>query len=242
MNLVIDAGNTSIKIAVFKQNKLLFKHRFLHDDFLKEISEVFKKYPDIQRAVVSNVAAVPEKSVHALAVFCPVYTISSKTKIPFKNAYNTKETLGTDRLALATAAFYTHSHKNVLVIGAGTCITYDIVDASGTYLGGAISPGIRMRYKALHTFTANLPLLETQSSKDFIGKSTKGSIHSGVVNGVVKEIEGVIIDYKARFKDLTVILTGGDAVFLSKQLKNSIFANSNFLLEGLNYILEYNKQ
>ena len=108
------------------------------------------------------------------------------------------------------------------------------------YLGGAISPGLTLRYKALHNLTANLPLLDTKLPEDLIGNSTESSIHSGVVNGILREIDGTINEYKGKFSDLTVILTGGDSDFLSKQLKNTIFANSNFLLEGLNFILEFN--
>ena len=164
------------------------------------------------------------------------------TKIPFKNSYATPKTLGMDRVALATAAFYQNSGANTLVIDAGTCITYDMMNDYGEYLGGAISPGLRMRYSALHEYTAKLTLLEPQDILDIIGNSTNASIHSGVLNGICREIDGVIGQYQSRFEDLTVILTGGDAQILSKRLKNTIFANSNFLLEGLNYLLEYNKR
>ena len=130
----------------------------------------------------------------------------------------------------------------MLIIDAGTCITYDFINTNNEYLGGAISPGIRLRYRTLNNLTANLPLLDTQLPQDIIGNSTQNSIHSGVVFGVLKEIDGVIDEYVKKYSDLTVILTGGDTKFLSNQLKNSIFANSNFLLEGLNFILEYNSQ
>lgn len=143
-------------------------------------------------------------------------------------------------MALVCAAVSEFPSKNVLVIDAGTCITFDFVNSNNEYLGGAISPGIRMRYKALHNLTANLPLLETEMPDHFIGNSTKNAINSGVVYGVLNEIDGVIKAYKEEFSDLTVILTGGDSNFLSKQLKSSIFANSNFLLKGLNFILKYN--
>ena len=142
---------------------------------------------------------------------------------------------------MATAAFYYNSTANTLVIDAGTCITYDMVNGYGEYLGGAISPGLHMRYEALHNQTSKLPLLTSEEPIDIIGNSTESSIHSGVVNGISAEIDGVIDQYKMRFKDLTVILTGGDAQFLSKRLKNTIFADSKFLLRGLNYLLEYNK-
>ena len=166
--------------------------------------------------------------------------LNSETKLPFKNLYKTPKTLGVDRIALVCASVEQFPDKNVLIIDAGTCITYDFINTKNEYLGGAISPGIRLRYQSLHNLTANLPLLETEMPENSIGNSTASSIHSGVVFGILKEIDGVIEDYQEKYSDLTVILTGGDAYFLSKQLKNSIFANSNFLLEGLNFILEYN--
>jgi type III pantothenate kinase len=135
-----------------------------------------------------------------------------------------------------------YPNNNVLIIDAGTCITYDFITKKNDYLGGAISPGIRIRYKSLHNLTANLPLLDTNLPETLIGNSTESSIHSGVVFGVIKELDGVIDQYREEHQDLTVILTGGDAKFLSNQLKNSIFANSNFLLEGLNFILDYNSK
>jgi type III pantothenate kinase len=149
--------------------------------------------------------------------------------------------LGIDRIALASAAVHLYINKNVLVIDAGTCITYDFINSENEYLGGAISPGISLRYKSLHTFTDKLPLLEANNSKLLIGNSTATSIHAGVVNGVLYEIDGFIEAYKNNYENLTVILTGGDAHFLRDTIKNDIFANSNFLLEGLNHILEYNK-
>ena len=167
--------------------------------------------------------------------------LSHESKVPFKNSYATPQTLGIDRIALATAAFYHAPHKNTLVIDAGTCITYDMVNDFDEYLGGAISPGLEMRYKAMHQQTSALPLLPVEAPLDLIGNTTNSSMHSGVVNGICAELDGIIDQYATRFKDLTVILTGGDSHFLSKRLKNTIFADSKFLLKGLNYLLEYNK-
>ncbi|MCB0468082.1 MAG: type III pantothenate kinase, partial [Aequorivita sp.] len=134
-----------------------------------------------------------------------------------------------------------YAGKNVLVIDAGTCITYDFLNSKNEYMGGAISPGISLRYKALHTFTEKLPLLEATNPNLFVGNTTATSMHSGVVNGVLYEIDGYISMYRKNYDNLTVILTGGDAHFLRDSIKNDIFANSNFLLEGLNHILEYNE-
>jgi type III pantothenate kinase len=160
-------------------------------------------------------------------------------KFPFTNNYKTLKTIGLDRLVLVTAAFDKFPNKNVLVIDAGTCITYDYIGSNKIYQGGAISPGLRMSSISLNKQTKNLPLLDPKLPDTIIGNSTKNSIHSGVVFGIINEIEGVINQYNKEFVDLTVVFTGGDANFLCKQFKISIFANSNFLLEGLNFLLEY---
>ena len=161
--------------------------------------------------------------------------------IPFINDYATPKTLGVDRIALVSAAKDQYEGKDVLIIDVGTCITYDFMNARGHYKGGAISPGINMRYKALHDYTEKLPLLDANIPQNILGNSTQTSIHSGVLYGVTLEIDGVISQYRQDFEDLTVILTGGNAHFLLDRLKNSIFANQNFLLEGLNFLLEPNQ-
>jgi type III pantothenate kinase len=242
MNLIIDAGNTLLKIAVFNKTRMIYILKASLSNFPDAVKEVFDKYPNIKRAIFASVGHLEKKDRDVLSVFCDVHVLDHTSKTPFKNSYATPETLGADRIALATAAFYWSPNRNTLVIDAGTCITYDIVNDYGEYLGGAISPGLEMRYKALHEQTSQLPLLEYSDIMDIIGNTTETSIHSGVVNGIYQEVDGVIAQYNSRFKDLTVILTGGDAQFLSKRLKNTIFAHSNFLLEGLNYLLEYNKR
>ena len=241
MNLVIDAGNTHIKFAVFRRDVLLHVETSPEAGFADHIKSLFEQYPNIERAIISSVSNLQDYAADVVSVFCEVYVLSPRSKIPFKNSYSTPQTLGPDRLALATAAFYENPKGNTLVIDAGTCITYDVVNDYGEYLGGAISPGLYMRYNALHEFTERLPKLTPENILDFIGNATESSIHSGVVNGLCLEIDGVIEQYKSRFQDLTVILTGGDAQFLSKRLKSTIFAHSNFLLKGLNQLLDYNK-
>ncbi|WBU90177.1 type III pantothenate kinase [Cellulophaga omnivescoria] len=241
MNLIVDAGNTSVKLAVYKGKQLIFSDVVVLKNFLDLVKETFLEYPDIKDAIVSSVGHLGEDEITKLAVYCNVHTLSVSTKIPFKNLYSTPKTLGVDRIALATAAFYNNTGNNTLVIDAGTCVTYDFINENGAYLGGAISPGVAMRFKAMHNQTAKLPLLDKNGEIELIGNSTTSCIKSGVINGICLEIDGVIKEYKVRFADLTVILTGGDAHFLSKRLKNTIFAHSNFLLDGLNYLLEYNK-
>jgi type III pantothenate kinase len=155
------------------------------------------------------------------------------------NCYATPETLGIDRMVLAAGATLQFPNQNRLVIDAGTCVTFDFIDESNNYLGGAIAPGLRLRYESLHNYTAKLPLLALEDPKDLIGKSTAESIHSGVANGLVYEIDGFIDEYRVRYSNFIIILTGGDTEFLAKRLKNTIFANSNFLLESLNQTFQY---
>ncbi len=241
MNLILDAGNTLVKIAVYESGSCIFYDKIESRFFSDEIEKIFKKYPKIKHAIASSVGFLDKTALNLLSDRCGLHVLSHNSKTPLKNKYATPHTLGVDRIALAVAAYYIYPKKNALIIDAGTCITYDMLDSKGTYLGGAISPGMYMRYKALHNQTSKLPLLQATDFLDFIGNSTEESMHSGVINGICNEIDGVISQYSLRFKDLTVILTGGDAQFLSKRLKNTIFANSKFLLEGLNYLLENNK-
>tara|TARA_R110000868_G_scaffold122768_6_gene325516 strand:+ start:124 stop:855 length:732 start_codon:yes stop_codon:yes gene_type:complete len=240
MNLIIDVGNSFVKLAIFKGSKIIHKEVVETELVLERINFIKEKYNSIKSAIISSVGKLNEKDVKAIDKHFNLTVLNPKTKLPFKNLYETPKTLGVDRIALVSASVNQFPEKNVLIVDAGTCITYDFVTSKNEYLGGAISPGLRMRYKALNNLTANLPLLHTEIPDNITGNSTKKSIHSGVVNGVLKEIDGVIDEYEQKYSDLTVILTGGDANFLSKQLKSSIFANSNFLLKGLNYILQFN--
>ncbi len=240
MNLVVDVGNTLIKMAIFDNKVLVYKKIDLKSDFDKNIEFILEEFPLIKQVALSVVGGFSEKSKLKLIRHFRVFEITSKIKIPFINDYATPLSLGVDRIALVSAASGQYPKKNTLIIDVGTCITYDFLNSEGHYKGGAISPGINMRYKALHAFTESLPLLDTNTPTAIVGNSTQTSIHSGVIFGVTLEIDGVISHYKQDFKDLTVILTGGNAHFLRDRLKNSIFANSNFLLEGLNYLLEYN--
>ncbi len=241
MNLVIDVGNTLVKLAVFDSGILKHKKTCVKTDFSPTLAEFSENFNSITNSIVSSVANLSDHQLSKLEQLCNVLLLDHETKVPFKNKYGTPKTLGIDRIALVSAAAHTYPDTNVLVIDAGTCITYDFLNSENEYLGGAISPGLAMRYKSLHTFTDKLPLLEPNNPKGVTGNSTATSIHSGVVNGILFEIDGFIKAYKNHYENLTVILTGGDAHFLRDTIKNDIFANSNFLLEGLNHILEYNK-
>jgi type III pantothenate kinase len=240
MNLAIDIGNTRVKAAVFEEDKLIELFVFDKKIIISQIRKIIKKHP-ISLGIMSNVGSVSAKKMAQLKKSFDFMVVSASLKVPFTNLYKTPKTLGVDRIALVAGAVKQFPNKNVLIIDAGTCITFDFIDSKASYLGGAISPGINMRYKALNKFTANLPLITTLQLDDFIGKNTEESIISGVLNGVQNEINGIIEAYREKYLHLTVVLTGGDTNFLSKQLKSSIFANQNFLLQGLNEILKFNQ-
>ncbi|WP_452229752.1 type III pantothenate kinase [Lacinutrix sp. MEBiC02404] len=240
MNLIIDVGNSFVKIAVFQEDKIISSHKVKNKEVLKTLRSIRKEYKSIKKTIYSSVGKLRKTDIAYLEKYYDTLILNHETRVPFANLYSTPKTLGIDRIALVSGSVQQFPNKNVLIIDAGTCITFDFITKKNEYLGGAISPGIRMRYKALHHFTANLSLLETKMPKNIIGDATATAMHSGVVQGVLLEIDGAIQEYKLKYPDLTIILTGGDANFLSKQLKSSIFANSNFLLEGLNFILQYN--
>lgn len=239
MNLIIDAGNTRIKAAIFNGLELIHNEVFKVDNFVQECLKLIVYY-NCKQAIISSVGAVKKSEIAIIKQHIQLIELNSLTKIPFKNEYSTPNTLGVDRIGLVAAAVSIYPKKNVLIIDAGTCITYDFVDDKSHYYGGAISPGIQIRYKSLPKFTENLPLLEPNFNVSLIGNSTETCIHSGIIYGVLGEMDSIIEKYKKENEDLTVVLTGGDVNFLSNKLKNSIFANSNFLLEGLNSILTYN--
>ena len=240
MNLAVDIGNTRIKIGVFANDNLVFKTETSESVFEDTLNTVLKEH-DLTTAIVAasgnsqKVVTLLQKSGLLVKI------LDHKTVLPFKNLYKTPQTLGLDRVALVSAAVKSYPEKDVLVIDAGTCVTYDFKNKREEYLGGSISPGLQMRFKALNTFTAGLPLIESGDDVVRIGVDTKEAIQSGVIWGITAEINGVIDWYKNKYNDLTIILTGGDMLFLSKTLKNGIFANSNFLLEGLNYLILFNK-
>lgn len=239
MNLVIDIGNTQIKTAVFKNNELLDKVIFLKNDLIISLKDISGKYK-IKNAILSSVDKINSNELNKIKKLFPLFILNSKTKLPFNNKYKTPKTLGVDRIALIAAAVSQYPKNNTLVFDAGSCITYDFVNSDNDYFGGAISPGIAMRYKSLNFYTANLPKLSLINKIPLEGNSTKNAIHLGIMKGIIFEIEGVINQYKEKNQKLTVILTGGDIIFLAKNIKSTIFANPNFLLEGLNSILIYN--
>ncbi len=237
MNLVIDIGNSRVKAGVFAGNRLVSS--IAYESFNIKAFQLFvKKYTAIKNAIVCTVTDYPTGLMTFLKRNFKLIELSDKAPLPFRNNYKTPKTLGKDRLAVVAGAQHLLPGKNALVINAGTCITYDFIDGKGVYQGGSISPGLEMRFKALHTFTGRLPLIEADSTfKEFVGKTTKESILSGVQQGVVKEIEGITEAYKKRFKGLQVILSGGWHNWLKNQLGNKIISEPYLTLTGLNVIL-----
>jgi len=239
MILAIDVGNTRIKAAVFEGSILLETFVIMKFELQKGIQNILEAHKKITHLVVASVTDVEKQSFTVFKNILNIHFVSHNDPFPFHNCYETPQTLGIDRMVLAAGATLRFPDQNRLVIDAGTCVTYDFIDQNNNYLGGAISPGLHLRYEVLHNFTAKLPLLELENPKHFIGKSTSESIHSGVVNGLVYEMDGFINQYKEQYSNFIIILTGGDTDFLAKRLKNTIFANSNFLLESLNQTFQY---
>ena len=238
MNLIVDIGNTCLKIALFEKNNLIEKS-YLLDNYLDNIKNILSKNP-VENSIVSNVGEINDELISVLNDNTDLVLFKNILKLPFKNTYSSKETLGQDRIALVSSASYQFPDENVLIIDAGTCITYDFKNHNNEYIGGGISPGIEMRFKSLNLFTSKLPLIDVFDDFELIGNNTKESLISGVVNGTTMEIDGIIQQYCEKFKNIRIILTGGDSKFLLKRIKNTIFADQNFLTKGLNYLLEAN--
>ena len=241
MNLSLDIGNTKIKAGIFDGIKLVSVLELDRDKLIPSLEKLTKQYA-LEHCMVSDVAGLSAPIQSVLRKTLPYTLLSHQTPLPFENLYKSPKTLGVDRLALVAAAVGRFPGQNVLVIDAGSCITCDFVDDKKRYFGGSISPGLRMRYKAVHHFTANLPLLETPERIPDVGDNTANAIHKGILEGLISELNGRIDQFPNKNQTLTVVLTGGDTKFLSKHLKSSIFAIPNFLLEGLNSIWIHNKE
>jgi type III pantothenate kinase len=198
-----------------------------------------------QKIMVSSVSYSEEQLKDEFAkITTNVYLLKSNTPVPLIKLYDTPETLGADRVAAAIGATVLYPENNCLVIDMGTCITYDLVDANNNFHGGIISPGVRMRFKAMNTFTKRLPLLEPDGIPDripeLIGKNTKHAMQSGVMNGLLAEINGLIEAYGRVLTNINVIFCGGDATYFANRIKNPNFVVPELVLIGLNRILEYN--
>ncbi len=240
MNLVIDIGNSRTKVAIFSTHELV--ETFLFDELsIGKLKELRKKFPGTEKAVLSSVASVDPILLTWLKTEFPYFLeLNYHTPIPVLNNYKTPETLGLDRLAAAIGARELFPDKDLLVIDAGTAVTFDLIEASGTFSGGNISPGLRSRFRALHEFTKNLPLVKETDQWPLIGRSTEEAIRAGVLNGMIFELDGTIDQLKKKYPEILPVLTGGDAPFFERRLKNPIFVKFEIALIGLNRILEYN--
>ena len=240
MNLALDIGNSFLKAGIFKNNNLINYCEF-NREYYSNIKSILDKTP-ITHSIASNVSESNNQLIELLSKKTNLIKFNSSLKLPFKNRYQTKNTLGKDRIALVSNASKEYPKENVLLIDLGSCITFDFLNSKNEYLGGSISPGLSMRYRSLNSYTANLPLINPKEIDYFIGRNTEDSIHSGIINGIVGELNSTIDKYKSQFKEIRIILTGGDSKFLFNRIKNSIFANSNFLILGLNFLIELNKK
>ena len=239
MNLVIDVGNTLVKIAVFDRSQIISIKSY--DDINEDIvNDFLNEFPGVKACIIGSVRDLSAdfKSLFTEKIHC--LFLGPETPLPIKHEYATLETLGADRIAAVVAANKGYPGKNLLVIEAGTCITYDFINAKGVYYGGSISPGIGLRFAALHNFTDKLPLIEPVKDPVLVGNSTESSIQSGVINGIKAELQGIISSYENNYKNLTIIISGGNLDYFDKNLKNNIFAVPNIVLTGLNTILEFN--
>ena len=232
---VIDSGNTYTKIGQFINGKLTKIHQ--KESFEEVIPIILKTRPE--KLVVGSVNYSIDK-IEKYIPGIPVIKINANTPVPFRIKYKTPDTLGIDRIAVVTNAWERMPNNNILVIDAGTCITYDFIDNNGNYLGGGISPGVDIRFRSLHEFTVNLPKVGFEESIQLIGDSTKNSILSGVINGIISEIEGIIEKYSDKYGNLTIFMSGGYAIFFETKIKHSIFAFPNMVLLGLYSIYKFN--
>lgn len=173
MNLIIDVGNTNVKLAVFQEGTLLCKKIVKIEDLIINVKKILKEFQKVEKSIISSVGKLDKKDVLELEKVTKLTVLSSKTKLPFRNLYKTPKTLGVDRIALVCASVHQYSKNNVLIIDAGTCITFDFITEKNNYLGGAISPGIKLRYYALNNLTANLPLLEKRCLKTLLENQQK---------------------------------------------------------------------
>ena len=238
MNLCIDIGNTRIKIGVFGKGQMIHHDVFytMSDNDVAELIEKFNIKKAISSSTRKSVSAFEKRVKKRINLM----RLTHITSIPIVNKYHTPETLGKDRLAVVIGCTKVYPKKNCLVIDAGTCITYDVIDAHGNYHGGNISPGLRMRAEAMDTMTSSLPLVEPVYNSDYIGKSTVTAMQNGIVYGTLLEMESFIAMIKEDIGEINVIITGGDAPFFEDLLKSKIFVHSFLVLEGLDVIINYN--
>ncbi len=235
MNLSIDIGNTFTKAAIFDNKKIVnFQERL---DF-QEVADLCKTY-SLNKIMICDVANKSDELIALLPKNINIQKLSHKTPLPIANLYETPETLGMDRLAAVVGAYSLNPNQNCIVIDAGSCITYDFISAKGEYLGGSISLGLQMRFKALHEFTAKLPLLQPSSNLkiEYIGKTTEQAIQSGVINGLLHEMNNIIDHHEFLNGTSNIFICGGDAEFFAQRIDRVQIVIQTLLLQGLNELI-----
>ncbi|MFP4047676.1 MAG: type III pantothenate kinase [Bacteroidales bacterium] len=239
MELAVDIGNSLIKAGLFKNNKLFKVVKFKDINFNRLTN--FALHYSVENIIISSVR---ENSFHKFSrlkkFFKKIIELNETTKLPIRNLYKTPETLGKDRIAGAVGAYTIFPDDNVLYIDMGSAITIDLINNKGEYIGGNITPGLKMRYNALHQFTNKLPLLQPKENKILLGQTTQEAIHAGMSNGIIFELNSYIKTLQGSYDNLKTILTGGDSNFFDNKLNYTIFVESNLILIGLNKILKYN--
>ena len=235
---MLDVGNTHIKFGYF-ENGVLKKSGVCTDWTELQWRTFYQSHP-FSSVLVGSVGARTKRLIAKLPKSCAVHVVDDATKYPFTSDYDNIQSLGVDRRAVLAGALKTHPSTAVLIIDAGSCITYDIMDENAHHKGGAISPGRAMRYHAMHLFTDKLPLLSPSEKTSSIGIDTKSSMELGVEAGIIAEIETQIAAFAQEYGNFTIILTGGDAKFLNKKIKNTIFVAADLTLIGLYHLLMFN--
>ena len=236
--ICFDVGNTRLKAAVFENEKFA-EEIVLPDDQTGTIEKLLSTYKP-QKTILSSVIEHNTEIEKLLAAQTVFHKVSHLTKANFTTPVGKPETIGTDRLALAAAAVHFYPGKNNLIIALGSCITYNFINQYHQFIGGSISPGMEMRFKAMQVFTAKLPSVQKDWNFPLIGYDTKTNMQSGVIAGIAYEIEGFIDSYANKYGNFNVVLTGGDTGYFAGQLKNKIFADPNFLFKGLYALSETN--
>ena len=236
--LCLDFGNTRLKAAIFNGEELEEKF-VLNGDGLNDLSTILQKFkPTI--SILSSVVHHQEKIEELLSSSTQFHKLTNESKLPFMLPVGKPDTMGADRLAIAAAAVYLFPRTNNLAIGLGSCITYNFINCSHEFLGGSISPGVEMRFKAMNYYTAKLPLVKAEWNIPLIGYDTATNLQTGVILGIAKEIDGVIEEFESKFCNFNVLLTGGDIAFFEPHLKKKIFAHPDLLFKGLYAISKVN--
>ncbi|RYF79301.1 MAG: type III pantothenate kinase [Chitinophagaceae bacterium] len=236
--ICLDFGNTRLKLAVF-ENDALRDMIVLRQDVTMHLQEIIEEHHP-QQSILSSVIDHDPAVEELLKAQTVYHKLSHLSKLPFSIPVGKPETMGVDRIAIAAASVFLFPNKNNLAIGLGTCITFNFINQQGEFMGGSISPGMEMRFQAMHQFTAKLPLVKAHWNVPLIGYDTATNLQSGVVLGMAKEMDGIIAAYEERFGNFNALLTGGDTHLLKPHLKNKIFADPHLIFKGLYAISQHN--